>query len=175
MKNLQQNLLIVAGAQPVRLVRLPMVRPNLQRSAFRSSIKVVYQKAAAIQGYTNSIRTMDRQIAQMDARLTQLKGEDKTNADLVVTQRREINRLQATADGLTNQIAEYKSAVESLQGKLKEVLRRHSKAKCGHERAGRPARRVCPKAQRQREGTKRVVARYNELAAQVEKLQGAKQ
>jgi len=47
--------------------------------------------------------------------------EAKTSADLVITQKREINRLQSTVDGLTNQVAEYRSAVESLQGKLKEA------------------------------------------------------
>ena len=78
-------------------------------------------KSSAIQGYTNSIKTLDGQIAQMDARITELKAEVKTNVQLVVTQKREINRMQAAAAGMTNQIAEYRSAVESLQGKLKEA------------------------------------------------------
>ena len=121
------------------------------------------------------IKTLDGQIAQMDARITQLKAEVKTNAELVITQRREINRLQATADGLTNQIAEYRSAVESLQGKLKEAY-------CGIQKQNEAMKELVAQrdefVKKLNDSVKErndVVAKYNDLVAQVEKLQGGKQ
>ena len=115
-----------------------------------------------------------RQIAQMDARITELKAEAKTNADLVITQKREINRLQATADGLTNQIAEYKSAVESLQGKLKEAYDGIQKQNEAMKELVAQRDEFVKKFNDSVKERNDVVAKYNELAAQVEKSQGAK-
>ena len=148
MRSFQQNLLIIVALSLCGLCVYQWYGQTLQRNDIQKLEQTVYEKSAAIQGYTNSIRAMDGQIAQMDARITQLKAEAKTNAELVITQQREINRLQATADGLTNQIAEYRSAVESLQGKLKEAYDGHPKAKRSHERAGGSARRVREEVQR---------------------------
>src|SRR5271169_6883401 len=121
MKNLQQNLLILMALGLCGLCVYQWYGQTLQRNEIQKLEQSVYEQSAAIQGYTNSIKTMDRQIAQMDARITELKAEAKTNADFVITQKREINRLQAAADGLTNQVAEYRLAVEGLQGKLKDA------------------------------------------------------
>ena len=121
MRNLQQNLFILVALSLCGLCVYQWYGQTLQRNDIQKLEQTVFEKSAAIQGYTNSIQTLDRQIAQMDARITELKAQVKTNAEWVVTQKREFNRLQATADGLTNQIAEYRSAVESLQGKLKDA------------------------------------------------------
>ena len=43
---------------------------------------MVYEKSAAIQGYTNSIRPWTGRLPQMDARITELKEEVKTNDEL---------------------------------------------------------------------------------------------
>src|SRR6516225_9100327 len=121
MKNFQENLLIIIALSLCGLCVHQWYGQTLQRNEIQKLEQSVYEKSAAIQGYTNSIRTMDRQVAQMDTRLSEFKAEAKTNADLIVTQRREINRLQITSEGLKNQITEYKGAVSNMQAKLKEA------------------------------------------------------
>src|SRR5437899_10150585 len=111
MKTFQQNLLIIVGLSLCGLCVYQWYGQTLQRNEIQKLEQTAYEQSAAIQGYTNSIRTMDRQIAQMDARLTGLKAEAKTNADLIISQKREINRLQITGEGLTNEIGEYKGEI----------------------------------------------------------------
>ena len=93
MKSFQQNLLIIVALSLCGLCVYQWYGQTVQRNEIQKLEQTVYEKSAAIQGYTNSIRTMDGQIAQMDARLTQLKAEAKTNADLVITQ----NGVRSTA------------------------------------------------------------------------------
>ena len=59
MRTFQQNLLITRGRQPVRPLRLSMARPDRAAGEIQKLEHTVYEKSAAIQGYTNSIRTMD--------------------------------------------------------------------------------------------------------------------
>jgi chromosome segregation ATPase len=177
MKSLQQNLLIIVALSLCGLCVYQWHGQTVQRNEIQQLERTVYEKSAAIQGYTNSISATDAQIAQMDARLTQLKGEAKTNADLIVTQRREINRLQATADGLTNQIAEYASAVESSQGKLKEAYDGIQKQNEAMKELVAQRDEFVKKYNDEVKDRNDIVNKYNDLAAQVEKLQpkGAKQ
>ena len=70
MKNFQQNLLILVALSLCGLCVYQWYGQTLQRNEIQKLEQMVYEKSAAIQGYTNSIRTMDRQIAQMDARIT---------------------------------------------------------------------------------------------------------
>lgn len=177
MKSFQQNLLIVVALSLCGLCIYQWHGQTVQRNDIQKLEQTVYDKSAAIQGYTNSISATDAQIAQMDARLTLLKAEAKTNADLIVTQRREINRLQATADGLTNQIAEYRSAVESLQGKLKEAYAGIQKQNEAMKELVAQRDEFVKKYNDEVKDRNDIVNKYNDLAAQVEKLQpkGAKQ
>jgi cell division protein FtsL len=100
MKNLQQNLLIAVALSLCGLCIYQWYGQALQRNEIQKLDLMVYEQSAAIQSYTNSIRTMDRQIADMDARLTQLKAEVKTNADLIIAQKRDINQCQINSEGL---------------------------------------------------------------------------
>src|SRR5437879_3428720 len=115
MKTFQQNLLIVLAFSLCALCAYQWYGQTLQRKEIASINQLLYDKSAAIQGYTNSVKTMDRQIAQMDGRITELKEIAKTNDQLVLSQKRDLSRLQATNTGLTNQITEYKKAVEMLE------------------------------------------------------------
>ncbi|HWV98936.1 MAG TPA: hypothetical protein VNZ64_04505 [Candidatus Acidoferrum sp.] len=176
MKSFQQNLLIIVALSLCGLCVYQWYGQTLQRNEIQKLEESVYAKSAAIQGYTNSIRTMDRQIAQMDARITELKAEAKTNADLAITQKRELSRLQVTADGLTNQLAEDKTAVESLQGKLKEAYDGIRKQNDAMKELVAQRDEFVKKYNDEVKDRNDIVAKYNELAAQVEKLQpqGAK-
>src|SRR5258708_10781318 len=121
MKNLQQNLLIIVALSLCGLCVHQWYGQTLQRNEIQKLDQMVYEQSAAIQGYTNSTRTMDRQIADMDARITHLKAEVKTNAELVIAKKRDLNQFQINSEGLTNVITEYKGAVTNLQTRLKEA------------------------------------------------------
>jgi uncharacterized coiled-coil DUF342 family protein len=175
MRSLQQNLLIILALSLCGLCVYQWYGQTLQRKEIQKLEQTVYEKSAAIQGYTNSIRAMDGQIAQMDARITQLKAEVKTNAELVINQQREINRLQATADGFTNQIAEYRSAVESLQGKLKEAYAGIQKQNEAVKELVAQRDEFVRKYNDEVKDRNDIVAKYNELVAQVAKSQRGKQ
>jgi uncharacterized coiled-coil DUF342 family protein len=176
MRTLQQNLLIIVALSLCGLCVYQWYGQTLQRNALQKLEQTIYVKSVAIQGYTNSIKAMDGQITQMDACITQLKSEAKTNAAYIITQNREINRLQATADGLTNQVAEYRSAVESLQGKLKEAYGGIQKQNEAMKELVAQRDDFVKKFNDSVKERNAIVSKYNDLVAQVAKLQesGAK-
>jgi chromosome segregation ATPase len=173
MKTFQQNLLIIVALSLCGLCVYQWYGQTLQRNEIQKLEQTVYDKSAAIQGYTNSIRTMDRQIAQMDARLTELKAEAKTNADLIISQRRELNRLQITAEGLTNQIAEYKGTVTNLQGRLKEAYDGIQKQNAAMKELVAQRDEFVKKFNDEVKDRNDVVNKYNDLVRQVEKNQAS--
>ena len=176
MRTLQQNLLIIVALSLCGLCVYQWYGQTLQRNALQKLEQTIYVKSVAIQGYTNSIKAMDGQITQMDARITELKAEAKTNADLVISQKRELNRLQSTVDGLTNQVAEYRSAVESLQGKLKEAYGGIQKQNEAMKELVAQRDDFVKKFNDSVKERNAIVSKYNDLVAQVAKLQesGAK-
>src|SRR5579883_2681196 len=122
MKDLQQNLFVVVAVSLCALCVYQWYGQTLQRNEIQHLEQSVYEKAAAIQGYTNSIRTMDQQIAQMDARLTELKLQARTNADLIIDQKREINRLQITSQGLNDRSPSTKRPSQIFSESLKRPM-----------------------------------------------------
>jgi len=169
MKNFQQNLLIIVALGLCGLCVSQWYGQTLQRNEIQALEQTVYGKSAAILGYTNSIRTMDRQIAQMDARITELKAEAKTNAEFVITRKREVNRLQAAAEGLTNEITQYKSAVESLQGKLKEAYDAIKKQNEAMKELAAQRDEFLTKLNDSVKDRNAIVTKYNDLVSQVQK------
>jgi len=175
MKTFQQNLLIIVALSLCGLCVYQWYGQTLQRKDIQKLEQTVYDKSAAIQGYTNSMRDMDSQITRMDARLTELKAAAKTNTDLIITQKREISRLQAATDGLTNEIAQYKAAVEGLQEKLKEAYAGIQKQNAAIKELAAQRDEFVKKLNDSVKERNEIVAKYNDLAAQVAKSQGAKQ
>jgi chromosome segregation ATPase len=173
MKNLPQNLLIIVALSLCGLCVYQWYGQTLQRNEIQKLEQTVYEQAAAIQGYTNSLQTMDRQIAQMDARLTELKGEAKTNADLIMNQKRELNRLQITTEGLTNQVTEYKVALTNLQGKLKEAYAGIQKQNDAIKELVAQRDEFVKKFNDEVKDRNEVVNKYNDLVRHVEKNQAA--
>ena len=173
MKNLQQNLLILLALGLCCLCVYQWYGQTLQRNEIQGLGQTIYNQAAAIQNYTNSIRTMDRQIAQMDARITEFKAEAKTNAALIISQKRELNRLQAVSAGLTNQVAAYQTAVENLQGKLKETYDGIQKQNEAMKALVGQRDELVNKLNDSVKDRNDVVNKYNDLVSQVEKLQAA--
>ena len=173
MKNFQQNLLILVALGLCGLCVSQWYGQTLQRNEIQTLEQMVYGKSAAIQGYTNSIRTMDRQIARMDARITELKDQAKTNAEFVIAQKREFNRLQATAEGLTNEITEYKSAVQSLEAKLKDAYAVIQKQNQAMKDLVAQRDEFVNKLNDSVKDRNAVVTKYNDLVSQVQKAQAA--
>lgn len=173
MKNFQQNLLIAVALSLCGLCVYQWYGQTVQRNEIQKLEQSVYEKSAAIQGYTNSIRTLDRQIAQMDARLTELKTEAKTNADLIVSQRRELNRQRILAEGLTNELTEYKGATTNLQTRLKEAYDGIQKQNQAIKELVVQRDELVKKFNDEVKDRNDVVNKYNELVRQVEKSQPA--
>ena len=173
MKNLQQNLFIIVALSLCCLCVYQWYGQTLQRNEIQTLDQLVYEKSAAIQDYTNSIKTMDRQIAEMDARLTELKTEAKTNAELVIAQKRDINQLQIDSEGLTTEITQYKGAVTNLQTKLKEAYEGIQKQNEAMKELVAQRDEFVKKFNDEVKDRNEIVNKYNELVRQVEKNQAA--
>lgn len=173
MGKLQQNLLIALALGLCGLCVYQWSSQTRQRDEVYRLEQMVYDKASAIRGYTNSIRDMDAQIAQMDARITELKAEAKTNAELVISQRREINRAQIIAEGLTNEITQYKKAVATLEGSLKTAYAGIEKQNEAMTNLVAQRDQFVKKYNDEVKDRNDIVSKYNDLARQVEKSQAA--
>ncbi|HEX4342518.1 MAG TPA: hypothetical protein VH255_03955 [Verrucomicrobiae bacterium] len=121
MKNFHQNLLVVLAIALCLLCAWQWYGQTIQRKYLTDLNQVAYDRAVAIQDYTNSIATMNHQLSQMDAHVTEMKAAAKTNENMMLSQKREMNRLAITTEMLTNQITQYQEGVDLLQTKLKEA------------------------------------------------------
>jgi chromosome segregation ATPase len=173
MKNFQQNLLIILALALCGFCAFQWYEQTIQRSEITTLNGMVYEKNVAIQGATNSIATLNHQVEQMDARITEIKTVAATNEQLVAVQKVEIARLEFNNLNLTNQIAQYKQAVDTLGSKLKEAY-------AGIEKQNETITNLVT----QRDDFVRkfndsvkdrndVVAKYNDLVSQVQKQQSS--
>ena len=121
MKNFQQNLLIALALALCGLCAWQWYGQTIQRNEITTLNGMAYDKNVAIQAATNSIATLNHQVEQMDTRLTEIKAAATTNEQLVAVQKVEITRLQFIGANLTNEIAQYQAAVDTLQSKLKDA------------------------------------------------------
>ena len=172
MKNFHRSLLIVLALSLCGLCAYQWYGQTLQRNQIQQLSQSLYDKSVTIRDNTNSIAVLNQQVAQMDARITELKAEAKTNADLVITQKRESNRMEAIAGGLTNQIAEYKTAVAGLQGKLKEAYDGVQKQNEALKALVAERDEFVEKLNESVKERNVVVNKYNDLVKQVERIQG---
>ncbi len=177
MKNLQQNLLLFLAFALCDLCAWQWYSQTRQHSEIERLAQTVYEKSAAIRDYTNSIATMTHQIAEMDARMTQLRQAARTNEQAMTVQKREIGRLQTANEGLTNAIAQYRRGVDGLETKLKEAYDGISKQNESLKELAAQRDEFVKKYNDEVKDRNAIVAKYNDLAAQVEKIQnsGAKQ
>ncbi len=121
MKNFQRNLFIVLAIGLCGACVWQWHLQSVQLNTIERLDQIIYQKSADIQGYTNSIKTMDAEINQLRDRITQLKQAAVSNDQWAITEKREVARLQSAGDIMSNEIVEYKTAVGSLTNKLKEA------------------------------------------------------
>jgi len=90
MKNFQANLLIVLALALCGLCAFQWYEQTIQRNEITTLNGMVYEKNVAFQDATNSVATLNHQVAQMDARITEIKAAAATNEQLVVSQKAEI-------------------------------------------------------------------------------------
>jgi len=121
MKNFPSNPLIVLALALCALCAFQWYEQTIQRSEITTLNGMVYEKNVAFQDATNSIATLNHQVDQMAVRLTEMKAAAATNEQLVVMQKIEIAKLQFNGAKLTNEIAQYQAAVNTLTAKLKEA------------------------------------------------------
>jgi chromosome segregation ATPase len=171
MKNFQQNLLIVLALGLCGLCVWQWYEQTVQRDEITTMNGMLYGKNAAIQGYTNSLATLNHQVNQMDASLTDLKAVVATDEQLVISQKADITQLQFANLNLTNQITQYKIAVDTLEAKLKDAYAGIDKQNATITNLIAQRNDLVQKYNDEVKDRNDVVAKYNELAAQVKKLQ----
>ena len=171
MKNFQQNLLIILALCLCALCAWQWYGQTVQRSEFDKLNAITNHKSALIQDYTNSIETMQHQIGQMDASLTELKGTVATNNETILAQRRELNQLDAQNSALTNDIVQYKQAMDTLESRLKEAYDGIKKQNDALKQLAGQRDEFVKKYNDIVIERNTVVSNYNDLAARFQKLQ----
>jgi len=172
MKNFQQNLLITLALALCGLCAFQWYEQTLQRNEITTQNGILYDKNVAIQDATNSIATLNHQTMQMDARITEIKAAAVTNEQLVVVQKAEIVRLQFANENLTDELAQYKIAVDTLSSKLKEAYTDIGKQNDTITNLVAQRDDFVKKFNDEVKDRNDVVAKYNDLVKQVQAQQG---
>ena len=171
MKNFQVNLLIVLALGLCGLCARQWYEQTVQRDEIQSLNRMVYDRDASIQSYTNSIATLNHQVDQMDGRITGIKAAAATNEQLVISQKAEIVQLQFASENFTNEIAQYKAAVDALESKLKEAYAGIDKQNEAITNLVAQRNDLVQKYNDEVKDRNDIVAKYNDLAKQVQKQQ----
>ena len=96
MKNLQQNLLIALALALCGLCAWQWYVQTVLRNHIDALDQSIFKQSTEIQGYTNSIKTMDTEIAGLQARVAELKKQAQSNDQVILAQKRDLLRLQAS-------------------------------------------------------------------------------
>jgi len=171
MKNFQVNLFIVLALGLCGLCAWQWYEQTIQRTTIQSLNRMVYDRDAAIQNYTNSLATLNHQVNQMDASLTEMRATAVTNERFIVSQKTQIEQLQFANENSTNEIAQYKAGVAALGAKLKEAYAGIDKQNAAISNLVVQRDDLVQKYNDEVKDRNNVVEKYNELAKQLEKLQ----
>jgi len=171
MKNFQVNLFVVLALGLCGLCVFQWYEQTVQRTTIQSLNRMVYDRDAAIQNYTNSLATLDQQVDQMDSSLTKMKAEAATNQQLIASQRAKIEQLQFANENFTNEIVQYKAGVNALEAKLKEAYADIDKQNAAITNLVAQRNGLIQKYNDEVKDRNNIVAKYNDLAKQVEKQQ----
>jgi chromosome segregation ATPase len=175
MKNFQVNLFIVLAICLCGLCAWQWYEQTVQRAEIQALNRMLYDRDASIQNCTNSIATLNHQLNQMDAGLTEMKAAATTNEQLVISQKAEIEQLQFANDNATNEIAQYKAGVDALEAKLKDAYAGIEKQNVALTNLVAQRDEFVQKYNDEVKDRNDIVAKYNDLANQVDKLQKSSQ
>jgi len=173
MNKLLSNVLIVLALAMCALCAYQWSRETRQREEVARLNRSIFERDVAIQGHTNSLHIQDKKIAQLDARVGELKDTVKTNEATLLQQKREITRLEYAGAALTNQIEEYKTAVETYQARLKEAFDGIAKQNELIKTLGDERNDLVTRLNESMKERNEIVQKYNELVKMVETLQSA--
>ncbi|HEY4415813.1 MAG TPA: hypothetical protein VGO57_08985 [Verrucomicrobiae bacterium] len=171
MKNFQSNLLIFFALALCGLCVFQWQDQTVQRNEIDAQNQMLFQKASDIQGFTNSVATLNAQVIQMDVRIAELKNTAATNSQLIASQKTEINHWQLVGEQLTNQITQYQEGLATLQGKLKEAYAGISQQNAAISNLVAQRDDYVRQYNASVKDRNEIVGKYNDLAKQVEKLQ----
>ena len=121
MKNFQQILFVLVALCLCGLCAWQWYVQTVQRQTITDLNQMVYDRNAQIQTDTNSIAALNSRVNDMDTRLTQLKAAAATNALEMASQKAQIFQLQFANANLTNDVSQYKAAVDTLESRLKDA------------------------------------------------------
>jgi chromosome segregation ATPase len=175
MKNFQQNLFILLALALCGLCVYQWRIQTLQRDEITTQNGILYDKNVVIQNATNSIATMSYQIEQMDAQITEIQAAAAANEQLVVSQKAEITELRFANENLTNDVAQYQAAVDTLQAKLKEAYADVEKQNEAITNLVAQRDGFVKKFNDSVKDRNDVVAKYNDLVNQIQKQQSGGQ
>jgi chromosome segregation ATPase len=168
MKNPLQTLLMSLALCLCALCTWQWYSQVLQRKAMTALAQVNYDESTAIQGYTNTINNMDHQIAQMDARISDLRDTLNSNTVTIVGLQQDNSRLTIVVD-------QYSNAVVVLQGQMKqanESIRRQNDAMKDLVTQRDDFVTRLNESIKERND---IVTKYNALTKQLEQIQSKKQ
>ena len=172
MKNFHQNLLILLALSLCGLCVWQWNGQTRQRNRIEALNQQLADKSTAIQGYTNSLATLNHQLEQMDARVTELKTTAATAEQVNLAQKRELARLQLTTEILTSQLVQYTNVVATLETKLQTLGEgvKNQNAALAELTAQRDD--FVQKLNDSIRDRNAIVEKYNELVKQVDKAAG---
>lgn len=166
MKNLLQNLLMLLALGLCALCTWQWYNQVVQRRQMTKLAQVNYDESTAIQSYTNTINNMDHQIAQLDARISDLRDTLGSNTATIASLHQENNRLNANAD-------QYSNAVVTLQAQIKQAnenIRQQNEAlKDLVAQRDEYVSRLNASIKERND----IVAKYNDLVKRVEEMQAS--
>lgn len=123
MKNFQRNLFIVLAIALCGTCVCQWYMQAIQSQTLDERNKSITAQAAQIQDLTNSVKHAEDEVNQFQSRIVELKREIQTNNEWAAAERTEVARLKSAGDLMTNEIIQYKAAVEQLEAKLKEAYK----------------------------------------------------
>ncbi len=167
MKNFQINLFVVVALSLCGLCVYQWHAQTVQRNEIQTLNQMVFERDSTIQSATNSIATLNFQVAQMDARLSEIKAAAATNEQLVVSQKAQIVELEFQNESLTNEMAQYKSAVDTLTAKLKDAYDGIEKQNQAITNLVAQRNDLAQKYNDEVKDRNDIVAKYNDLVKQV--------
>jgi len=172
MKTFQINLLIVLALTLCGLCAFQWHEQTIQRNEIITLNSIVYDRNISIRDATNSIATLNQQLRQMDAHLAEVKAESVNKEQVVISQKAEITRLHFGERSLTNAIAEYTAAVDTLKEKLKQAYAGIKEQNASITNLIAQRDDLVKKYNAEVKDRNDIVTKFNDLAAKVQRSQG---
>jgi predicted nucleic acid-binding Zn-ribbon protein len=173
MKNLLQNLLVFLAFGLCALCAWQWYIQTLLHTQGEALQKIIFNQSYEIQGYTNSIKNMNAEIAGLSTRVNELKQTAATNEQAALEQKREITHLRLSSEVLSNEISQYKDVVDKLEAKLKEASEGIEKQNNAFKKLIADRDEAIQKYNDSMKERNALAEKYNDLVDRFNKLQAA--